>query len=300
MSKLGIISAMTTPSKPPPAAASSSSTKKSRGPAVPTINLEKAIGLMKKVWEKEKRNAAPVPAIVTHWGYKPKSSGGFLAIASLKRFGLLDEQGSNEKRTLALSRLALDLLKNESTNPAEYVRSLKNAALNPKFHREMWTRYATELPSDQTIESFLVFDKHFSEDAAKSFIREYKDTIAFAKLREGDTVTETGDDGDSDNENKQEKPKEGSLPPIKPVKTAKSSTPIMTENVRYLPIPLDIGDAPIPVGMSEADFQLLLDTLNLWKKKIVIEEVPPTSEVADDYYKQHGRPYKPGEDEEQT
>ena len=43
----------------------------------------------------------------------------------------------------------------------------------------------------------------------------------------------------------------------------------MTENIRYLPIPLDIGEAPIPVGMSEDDLQLLKDTLDLWKKKIV-------------------------------
>ena len=31
-----------------------------------------------------------------------------------------------------------------------------------------------------------------------------------------------------------------------------------------LSIPLDIGEAPIPVGMSEDDFQLLKDTLDLW------------------------------------
>ncbi len=43
----------------------------------------------------------------------------------------------------------------------------------------------------------------------------------------------------------------------------------MTQNIRYLPIPLDIGDAPIPVGMSNGDFELLLETLKLWKKKIV-------------------------------
>jgi hypothetical protein len=45
--------------------------------------------------------------------------------------------------------------------------------------------------------------------------------------------------------------------------------PPMTENIRYLAIPLDIGEAPIPVGMSEDDFQLLKDTLDLRKKKIV-------------------------------
>ena len=48
----------------------------------------------------------------------------------------------------------------------------------------------------------------------------------------------------------------------------------MTANIRYLPIPLDIGDAPIPVGMSDSDFDLLIDTLKLWKKKIVRAEYP--------------------------
>jgi len=53
--------------------------------------------------------------------------------------------------------------------------------------------------------------------------------------------------------------------------------------------------------MSEGDFQLLLDTLNLWKKKIVIEEVPPTPEVAGDYkLYSGGKPYKPDEPKEET
>jgi hypothetical protein len=54
----------------------------------------------------------------------------------------------------------------------------------------------------------------------------------------------------------------------------------MTEDIRYLPIPLDIGNASIPVGMSEEDFQLLLETLKLWKKKI----------VRDDFTTYHGKP----------
>lgn len=48
----------------------------------------------------------------------------------------------------------------------------------------------------------------------------------------------------------------------------------MTSTLRYLPIPLDIGDAPIPVGMSEDDFDLLLQTLKLWKRRIVKSEFP--------------------------
>ena len=262
---------MTTSPTPP----ETSSAKKTRGPAVPTINLEKSLVLMRKIWEQEKRNAAPVPSILTHWGYKQKSSGGFVAIASLKRFALLDEQGSNEKRTLKLSSLALDLLKNESTDLIEYQRLLKTAALNPKFHRDMWSKYGTEMPSDQTIESYLVFDKHFSELTAKQFIREYKDTIAFAKLKEGDTVPETTteDETNEQNQNQNQIHDPATEKPLlfRPVSSNRggATLPPMTANIRYLPIPLDIGDAPIPVGMSDSDFDLLLDTLKLWKKKIV-------------------------------
>jgi hypothetical protein len=264
MSELPYRPGMTTENKPAASAENSSSSRKSRGPAVPTINLEKAIGLMRKVWEKEKRNAAPVASVVNHWGYKAKSSGGFLAIASLKRFGLLDEHGSNEKRTLKLSNLALDLLKHEATDLAEYLRLLKTAALNPKFHREMWTKYGTELPSDQTIESYLVFDQHFSEDTAKDFIREYKDTIAFAKLAEGDTVPETGGQNETADENQEKTPK---IDPPAPPQTPKG--PSMSANVRYLSIPLDIGDAPVPMGMSKGDWRIFIDALRVFKSRIV-------------------------------
>lgn len=36
----------------------------------------------------------------------------------------------------------------------------------------------------------------------------------------------------------------------------------------YLPIPLDAGAAQIPKGMTEDDFELLVQTLQLWKKKL--------------------------------
>ena len=104
--------------------------------------------------------------------------------------------------------------------------------------------------------------KKFTEGAADSLIPQFKDTIGFAKLR------------DSDKRSKDETPPTD--PPKLPAQEKPGSQgghsgqkPPMTASLRYLPIPLDIGDAPIPVGMSEDDFQLLLDTLQLWKKKIV-------------------------------
>ena len=273
--------AMTTPikavnPKQQPPQNDTKSQRRTRGPAVPAINLEKAVSLMRKVWEKEKRNSAPVSSIVTHWEYKPKSSGGFLAIASLKRFGLLDEQGSSKQRTLKLSQLALDLLKNENTAPAEFLKLLKQAALNPKFHREMWTKYGIELPSDQTIESFLVFDKQFPEEVAKPFIREYKETIAFAKLAEGDTIPETAGETDTAEENKndgQEQflPAKPTPPPPRDPSKGQPQPPRMSEGVTYFTAPLEAGDAFIPLGMSKGDWELFINTLKVWKSRIVAQ-----------------------------
>jgi hypothetical protein len=258
-------------------AAESESSIKKGGVPVPGNNLQRCLELMRKVWEFEKRNAAPVPAILKNWGYGTKSSGGFIAIASLKRFGLLDEEGSNEKRTLKLSGFALDLLKNETVNPKEYQRLLKVAALNPAFHKEIWAKYGQELPSETTIESFLVFDKHFREDAAKAFIKQYKETISFAKLNESDSV-EDGDKSDEESESDEK----NKLPVVPPVPLQPKITPLNPMNTNVppgtLPIPVADKIAMVPFPMTEEDFDLFIGTLQLWKKKLVraLSPIPPT------------------------
>ncbi len=155
----------------------------------PIVNLEKAISMMKKVWEKEKRNPAPASSIVEHWGYAAKSSGGFQAIASLKRFGLLEEI-SGPQRTLKVSGAALDLLKYEETDLLSYRKLVRGMALLPAWYEMLWNKYSHELPSDKTLESFLVFDNHMEQPQAKLLMRTYKETISFAKMAEPDMLEE--------------------------------------------------------------------------------------------------------------
>jgi len=269
----------------------SSETQKRFG-GFPTLSLQKAIALMQKVWEKEKRNPAPATAILEHWEYAPKSSGGFQALASLKRFGLLEEVPGTAQRTLKVSPMALDLMKYESTDPVAYRKQLKYLALLPDINEEIWNKYGHELPSDKTIETYLVFDRHFPEDTAKQFIRLYKETISFAKLTEADTVEEAKLPSNEMASAKQANPPSGGSD-----EKLKDNNNVETAiNPSELAIPIAGKMARIPFPMSEEDFELFSETVKLWKKKLVrkLTAIPPAVALpANAMWKQNDGSHKP-------
>lgn len=259
--------------KPKTSSEQESGDAQKRGAGFPTLTLQKAISLMQKVWAKENRNTAPASAIVEHWGYGAKSSGGFQALATLKRFGLLEEVAGTGPRSLKVSQAALDLMKYESTDPAAYRKQLKFMALLPDLHEAIWNKYGHVLPSDKTLETHLVFERHFSEDSARQFIRLYKETISFAKLTEGDSVEETMKPIAENGGGKLEKPSQT----ISDEKPKDDNLVDNTINTGELPIPIAGKLARIPFPMSEDDFDLFIGTLQLWKKKIVrkLSSIPP-------------------------
>jgi hypothetical protein len=56
----------------------------------------------------------------------------------------------------------------------------------------------------------------------------------------------------------------------------------MTQGLRYLSIPLEIGEAPVPLGMSKDDWEMFINTLKLWKSRILkpSEESSPEADSA--------------------
>jgi hypothetical protein len=154
-----------------------------RSPSYPGIPLDVAIERARTVYRQERRNPAPVRVIVGHWGYtNPTSGAASVTYAALRKFGLVDEEGTGQGRVARLTDLAYEIIHNPDPREAIWT-----AAMNPPIHQEFWSAYGNDLPSDDSLRWMLI-QRGFTERGANEFIEEYKATLAFAGEGVGDTV----------------------------------------------------------------------------------------------------------------
>lgn len=185
--------------------------KRTRSPAYPFVNLETAIARAREFYDKERRNAVNINVATKHWGFTEGSSNGAQTIAALTSFGVLEDQGMGDKRTVRLTPTALRILLDTRPDSKERAELIKQAALTPKIHQQLWETWGVDLPSDPQLRHTLLFDwpVPFNENAVDGFIREYRDTIAFAKLVESDKVTSEVKDNGGDGKQNAYVPKVG-------------------------------------------------------------------------------------------
>ena len=247
-----------------------------RSPSYPGINLESAIERAKTIWKEEGQNLVPTGAAFDHWGYKPKSSGGLTALAALKKFGLIDDEGSGENRKIKLSQLALTILWDERTDSPDRKKAIQEAALNPPIHRELWDRYNSQIPSEATLKIELRH-KGFTENAIDEFIREFKDTLSFAKLDKNDIISGRNQDQE---ENKVE--------PSSSIKTREHKSHIdLSETISgisghfqhsrtiEIPIPLSPTESAkiqTTYPLSEKSWNQMINILNAYKPSLVFSK----------------------------
>src|SRR5436305_2614833 len=103
--------------------------RKGRSPRYPGIALDLAVQRARQLWEKERVYPTNVQTALSHWGYAPKSGGGAVAIAALKSFGLIEDNGSGDARTVQLTERAQQILL--SDDPLQVRSATEDAALAP-------------------------------------------------------------------------------------------------------------------------------------------------------------------------
>ncbi len=173
--------------------------RQGRSPAFPFIPLEKALERAESLRVAEggrPKHFSPWSAVARAWGIGEKTGTMKQSVAALGHFGLFEFQGSGEERAARLTDTALMILLDKQPTSPERDALIRQLALKPAIHAELWAKWKNELPSDVTFETYLVRDRGFSENGARDLIGEYKATIAYAKLSQPDAMVEEpeGDD----------------------------------------------------------------------------------------------------------
>jgi hypothetical protein len=260
---------------------------KGRSPSYPGIGLGEAVEKAAVLYQKEGRHAAPTDVITTHWGYKPKTGPGLVAVAALKKFGLLEDEGGNGSRRARLTPLALSIVLDEPDSP-ERQQLVREAALTPPIHAELWSDFGGRLPSDQNLRRTLVLERGFTDSGAHQFIRQFKNTILFAALDEPDKMPGA--------QLPQHRPSEERMAPQTGRPPGISSEEVLgfrrrspeaggRTEVRTLLLP--VGEEPwpvlqVPVPMTEEAWAQMLDAINVFKvgvvRKAASVEDPPSDQ----------------------
>lgn len=188
--------------------------RRQRSPSYPSIDLGKAVARAEVIYKHEGKYPAPAQTILSHWGYSGMSGPASRQLAALKKFGLVEDEGSKESRQIRLSDLGLRVVMPDSPERAE---SLKVLALKPDIHRDLQAKFPNGLPSDGNIRWYLVSDQGFTEQAAAELIAEYRATLRFASLdgtaENADTVEANGGSNGADERSQDEPMPQPAAPP---------------------------------------------------------------------------------------
>ncbi len=168
-----------------------------RSPSYPAIDLKEALDKARAFYKSEGENKANVEIVVQSWGYKNAKVGPALsALAALKKFGLLEFDGDGIRRTAKLSQLALKILRDDRTESPDRAGRIRQAALLPEIHSELWKEFNGSFPSDDNLKYTLKCERDFSDTGAIEFIKQFRATIAFAKLDNSNAMSYIKEDKD--------------------------------------------------------------------------------------------------------
>jgi len=164
--------------------------RQGRSPAYPYISLDKAIERAEQISAAgASKSAMPPETFYKIWKLGAKSSGARAVMAALNQFGLVDYVGRGKDRKVIMSDLARKIVLDKVPGSENKKKAIKQAALTPDIHADLWEKYGAFLPDTVVLESFLVLEKEYNEDAAKNLAKEYLDTFDFAGLNNPDNIT---------------------------------------------------------------------------------------------------------------
>lgn len=258
---------------------------RTRSPAYPSLGLEDAIRKARVIYDEAEQHPIDTAAVSALWDTPITSSGFQLSVSALKQYGLLVDEGKGDDRKFHISDLAHQYFIHEDASP-ERETAVREAALSPKIHRELWEKYDGKLPlNDSPIRVYLLKGRKdegkgepFNKDVVDSFIRQFRSTVAFAGLKASDKMSsadaledEAGEqttmDKTSPNRTGTETVAQG-IPPL----PLPSAAPASTAPGPIIFFPLSGGNAieiRLRAKLSPADFETVKQLVSLSQASLV-------------------------------
>lgn len=155
-----------------------------KSPRAPSISLDEAIDRVMKVYDKEKRHAAPTDVVAQDIGYKNASNGAALsALASLRYYGLLDRP---EDGMLSVSKDVENY--RYAPDPGLKQELLRKWLLAPSVFSELIEKYPHGLPSDANLR-YVLINSGFNPVSAEAVLTVFKRSVDFADYFKGKPST---------------------------------------------------------------------------------------------------------------
>jgi hypothetical protein len=238
-----------------------------RSPNYPAFSLRRAVEKAKDVYDAYKQVQVPITTVHTRWSYEQMSGVVLQTVAALKAYGLVDVDGDKDKRMIRLTDAAVKIIRGHP----DRLQLLRDAALSPSVYAELWEKYKADgIPPDDILTHCLEWELHFNPNAIGGFIADFRDTIAFANLIQGDIIGQGGDGDENANAHRVG----GENPPAKV--TTETPPPQKAELHRGGPdmstdvLTLDAGTITLqcPHELTEADYMDLKDWIEIKLRRI--------------------------------
>lgn len=233
--------------------------KRIHNPRFPNHSLHESIEQISLLHNHAGRRALPADMLVKVFGFSSLNGTSRTLLASLGHYGLLKREGSTHR----VSSIALRIIR--PTDEGDRIQAIKEAQSSPKLFAMITQKHSDV--SDSVLPNVLMHeDPRFSEGGAKKAVKICKENLEYIE-----SICPHGMSGAKNGENasEDENALEESIHTTEKRQQTRNFNPPMTHD--FLTIPIGPQAAQIPIGMSEDDFQLLLDSLKLWKRRIVAD-----------------------------
>lgn len=234
-----------------------------RSPNYPAIGLEKAVERAQTLQgQGATKHLIPLTVAFTAWDCK--GALGYRTTAALEAYGLVETEGQTDKRQIRLTESARRILLGAPEKP----ELLRQAALKPSLHAELWKKYEGDLPADGVIKNYLQIDKQFNPNSVDAFIEQFRRTIKYAGLGESDKLD--AEDKQDIDDGEQFIPDQFQMPTLDSTKISDSGKRRQTSQPPpqgQLPFPLYLSKTQkamlyVPAAMTQAEYDELKKQIN--------------------------------------